>query len=123
MKRSGTAMMADMIARKIVAEQTRARMAMSADAAVIAAHETFGMGPGRAKIFAENYNQALEWLADLFVGDADKAGNGDKDLYYAKGKRDELIRRIVGEDYVPFDLAYGRAYMDELRRIRVRKDE
>ena len=94
------------------------------DAAVIAAHETFGMGPGRAKIFAAKYNEALEWLADLFVGDADpKAGNGDKELYYAKGKRDELIRSIVGEDYIPFDMAYGRAYMDELRRIRVKKDE
>lgn len=122
-KKSGTAMLADLIAKRIVAEQTKARMAMSADAAVIAAHEAFGMGPGRAKLFAEKYNEALEWLADLFINDADKEGNGDRDLFYAKGKRDELIRSIVGDDFVPFDLAYGRAYIDELKRIRIGREE
>ena len=43
---------------------------------------------------------------------------------YAKGKRDALIRKIVGEDnFVEFDRAYGAAYMDELRRIRVKQEE
>lgn len=122
-KKSGTAMLADLIAKRIVAEQTRARMQMAADAAVIAAHEAFGMGPGRAQKFQAAYNEALEWLADLFINDADKQGNGDRDLYYAKGKRDELIRSIIGDEiFVPFDKGYGEAYMDELKRIRAKKE-
>lgn len=35
-----------------------------------------------------------------------------------------LIRKIVGEDnFVEFDRAYGEAYMDELKRIRVKQEE
>lgn len=110
--------MADKIARRIVAEQTRARIMLSFDAAIIAAHEVFHMGPGRAGAFANAYNEAMEQLAGLYVDDAEQ--HGDKRIEYAKGKRDELILRIVGpENFVPFDVAYGAAYFDELRRIRL----
>ena len=51
--------MADKIARRIVAEQTRARIMLSFDAAIIAAHEVFHMGPGRAGAFANAYNEAM----------------------------------------------------------------
>lgn len=110
--------MADRIARRIVAEQTRARIMLSFDAAIIAAHEVFHMGPGRAAAFANAYKEAMEQLAGLYVDDFDK--HGDKRIEYAKGKRDELILSIVGpENFVPFDVAYGEAYFDELRRIRL----
>lgn len=110
---------ADRIARQIVAEQTRARLSLGMDAAIIAAHEALGMGPGRAAAFREAYMAAMDELAGMFVDDAD--GNGDKKLEYAKAKRDEAIRRIVGDAlFVPFDLCYGEAYMDELKRIRVK---
>ena len=110
--------MADRIARRIVAEQTRARIMLSFDAAIIAAHEVFHMGPGRAAAFANAYNEAMEQLAGLYVDDAEQ--HGDKRIEYAKGKRDELILSIVGpENFVPFDVAYGEAYFDELRRIRL----
>ena len=37
---------------------------------------------------------------------------------------DDLIRSIVGEaNFVPFERAYGEAYMDELRRIRLMQEE
>ena len=104
--------------RRIVAEQTRARLALGFDAAIIAAHKTFGMGPGRAAAFANDYNEAMEFLADLYVSDCED--NRDKQIDYAKGKRDEIIRKIVGEqNFVPFDKTYGLAQFDELRRIRV----
>ena len=110
--------MADKIARRIVAEQTRVRIMLSFDAAIIAAHEVFHMGPGRAAAFANAYNEAMEQLAGLYVDDAEQ--HGDKRIEYAKGKRDELILSIVGpENFVPFDSAYGEAYFDELRRIRL----
>lgn len=110
--------LADKIARKIVAEQTRARLMLAFDAAIIAAHEVFQMGPGRAGAFANAYNEAMEELAELYVSDAEE--NHDKRIDYAKGKRDALIRSIVGaENFLEFDRAYGEAYIDELKRIRL----
>lgn len=111
--------LADRIARNIVAEQTKARLSMSYDAAIMAAHEALGMGPGRAAIFREAYNDAIEELAGMFIDDSDS----DKKLVYAKAKRDEAILKIVGqENFVPFDFSYGMAYMDELKRIRLLRE-
>ena len=112
---------AERIAKHLVAEQTKARLALAFDAANLAAHEVFGMGPGRAAAFREAYMDAMEELAGMFIDDADKkAGNGDRDLAFAKAKRDEAIRKIVGDElFVPFDRDYGSAYIDELRRIRI----
>lgn len=117
-KISNTAKLAQAIAKRIIADQTRARLAMGFDAAILAAHEVFGMGPGRSAAFADAYNKAMEQLADMFIADCDE--NHDEQLAYAKAQRDEAIRRIVGDDnFVPFDLYYGQAYMDELKRIRI----
>lgn len=117
-KPSALAREIDRQVRRIVAEQTRARLALGFDAAIIAAHEAFGMGPGRAAAFANAYNDAMQQLADLYVSDCED--NRDKRIDYAKGKRDEIICKIVGkENFVPFDKTYGLAYMDELCRIRV----
>lgn len=91
---------------------------MKGRSAILAAHEVFGMGPGRSAAFADAYNKAMEQLADMFIADCDE--NHDEQLAYAKAQRDEAIRRIVGDDnFVPFDLYYGQAYMDELKRIRI----
>ena len=121
-RKNQTLILAERIARKLVAEQTQARIMLGFDAALIAAHEALGMGPGRAAAFSAAYHEAMEELAALYVDDAEQ--NGDKHIDYAKGKRDELIRKIVGEDnFVEFDRAYGAAYMDELRRIRVKQEE
>ena len=117
-KQSATAYLAEQIARKIVAEQTRARIMMGFDAAIIAAGEMFNLNPDNAAEFCETYNNAIEELAEMYISDCD--GNGDRQIWYAKGKRDEAIRRIVGEkNFVPFDEAYGEAYIDELKRIRI----
>ena len=117
-RKNQTIIIAERIAREIVANQTRARIMMAFDAAIIAAHEALQLGPGRAALFASAYNSAMEELATLFVDDCDE--NGDKTLEYAKAKRDELIRSIVGdENFVPFERAYGAAYIDELHRIRL----
>ena len=92
-KPSALAREIDRQVRRIVAEQTRARIALGFDAAIIAAHETFGMGPGRAVAFANAYNDAMHELAELYVSDCEE--NRDKQIDYAKGKRDEIIRKIV----------------------------
>ena len=121
-KQSTMLKLAEQIARQIIREQTPARLAMGEDAALIAAHRVFGMGPKRAKAFDKEYGDALNWLAGLFVLDSDE--NRDKTLTYAKAKRDELISSIVGPElFVPFDKLYGEAYMDETIRIRVRSEK
>lgn len=103
--------------KRMIAEQTMARLQIGRDAAVLAAHKVFGLGPGRAQAFADAYSAAMDELATLFVDD----GASDETLEYAKAKRDEAIRAIVGDElFVPFDRAYGDAYMDELKRIRIR---
>ena len=120
-KQSAVMKIAWQIARKIIAEQTFARLAIGLDAAMIAAHRVFGMGPERAKRFDAAYKEAMDELAGLFVDDADE--NHDKTLTYAKASRDDLIRSIVGPDlFVPFDQIYGAAYIDEAHRIRIRME-
>lgn len=110
--------LADRMCQRLVAEQTRARIQMGFDAAIIAANKSFSLGPSRAAKFAQDYNEAMEWLATMFVEDAES--NKDSQIAYAKGKRDELIRKIVGEEnFIPFDQAYGAAYIDELQRVRI----
>lgn len=109
---------ANRMASAIVAEQTKARIALGFDAAIIAAHEVFGMGPGRAAAFANAYNEAMEQLADLIVTDGQQ--NKDDKVEYAKAKRDEVILKIVGEkNFQPFDSVYGYVYIDELQRLRI----
>ena len=121
-KQSAVMKIAQAIAKKIIAEQTFARLAIGLDSAMIAAHEVFGMGPKRAKQFDTAYKNAMDELAGLFTMDADE--NNDAALTYAKAKRDELILSIVGPElFVPFDQIYGDAYIDEAKRIRIRMKE
>lgn len=121
-RKNQTLLIAERIAKQLVAEQTKARLSLGMDAAIIAAHEALGMGPGRAEAFRKAYCDAMDALAGMFIDDADE--NGDKQIEYAKTKRDEVIRKIVGdENFVPFDRSYGWAYMDELMRIRVKEDK
>ena len=99
-KKNMMLLMAQEMCKRLVAEQTKTRLALGCDAAVIAANRVFHMGPGRAAAFAQAYSEAMNELAGLFLDDATE--NGDAGIDYAKGKRDQLIRRIVGEDnFIP----------------------
>ncbi len=119
-KASAVMRAANEMARRIVGNQTKVRLAMGFDAAIIAANRVFHMGPKRAREFANAYNEALEMLAGIYIDDVDE--NNDKHMDYAKGKRDQIILKIVGEEnFQPFDSTYGYAYMDELGRIRLMK--
>ena len=113
-RKNTVVLIAQQTAKKIVADQTRVRLMIGFDAAVIAAHETLQLGPGRAAAFANAYHEALDDLAELYLQDYQ-----DKEMEYGKGKRDEVIRKILGEaNFVPYDRLYGGTYLDELGRIR-----
>lgn len=110
--------LAERIARNIIAEQTQARLQVGFDAAVIAANRVFHMGPGRAEAFGKAYNEAANELADLYVRDRDE--NHDRAIEWGAAMRDKEILRIVGEkNFVPLGRAYGGAYFDEYKRIRL----
>lgn len=118
-KQSALAMMANAAAKKIVAEQTRVRLVIGFDAALIAAHEVLKLGPGRAAAFANAYHEALDDLATLYLEDSK-----DKQMEYGKGKRDQVIRKILGDaNFVPYEKIYGDTYVDEFNRIRVLMEE
>ena len=112
---------AQTMARAIIAEQTKARIMLGFDAAMLAANRCFNMGATRAAKFANCYNDAINELAGMYIDDCDS--NGDKGIEYAKGKRDEIMSRFMGDAFVPFDAAYGYAYVDELKRLRVMQEK
>lgn len=121
-KQSAVMKIANQMAREIVANQTLTRLTIGFDGAIIAAHEVFQMGPGRSAAFREAYNRSVETLAHLFLDDYED--NKDAQIDYAKGTRDEIIKKIVGEEnFIPFDRAYGEAWIDELKRIRIAKQQ
>ena len=115
-RKNTTMILAERMAENIVASQVHARLQISADAACIAANKTFNMGPKRAPEFCKNFMEALNWLADLYVEDCDS--NHDNGIMYAKGKRDEVMKKFMGEAFSEFDEAYGNVYFDEGKRIR-----
>lgn len=118
-RKNQTLILAQKMAREIIAEQTRARVMLGFDAALVTCNRLFNLGPGRAQAFCRTYGEVMDELAGLYVED----GTEDGDIVYAKAKRDELIKSIVGpENFKPFDEAYGRAYMDEAKRIRVMRE-
>lgn len=79
-------------------------MQMGQDAAMIAAHDVLGMGPGRAANFCEAYIEAMNDMARMVVEDQ----RYDKEFVYAKAKIDEKIRSIVGEkNFVSWEGRYG----------------
>ena len=79
-------------------------MQMGQDAAMIAAHDVLGMGPGRSADFCAAYIEAMNGMARMVVEDQ----KDDKEFVYAKAKIDEQIRAIVGEkNFVPWEGRYG----------------
>lgn len=79
-------------------------MQMGQDAAMMAAHDVLGMGPGRASDFCAAYIEAMNGMARMVVEDQ----KDDKEFVYAKAKIDEKIRSIVGEkNFVPWEERYG----------------
>ena len=79
-------------------------MQMGQDAAMIAAHETLKLGPGRAQDFCLAYIDAMNAMAKLVVEDQ----KDDAEFWYAKSKIDEQIKAIVGEEkFQPWERRYG----------------
>lgn len=73
------------------------------DAAVLAAHRTFGAGQKRIQDFYADLHDVLMEMAGLTLDDA----KGDKDLVYMKAKLDEALEPLLGDLFKPYDERYG----------------
>lgn len=70
----------------------------------MAAHESLGMGPGRAEAFCTAYKEAVDGMARMMWEDQ----KDDAEYAYTRAKVDEQIRAIVGEDkFQPWEVRYG----------------
>lgn len=115
-KPSQVMILAEEIARRIIAEQTMIRFQIAEDAAVIAAHDVLKLGPGRSEAFCEAFRKALDDIAGSFKAD----NKDDKDMVYTKETLDRRVEPIYGSKmFRPFTVRYGGdVRMDCKQRIR-----
>lgn len=76
---------------------------MVTDAALLAAHDVFQLGPGRAAKFVAAIKKYTNEIAALLVED----GKTDRDYIYTREKVDQRLKQICGEDFDPWEVRYG----------------
>lgn len=82
--------------------ETLAQMFM--DAGMLAAHDVFGLGPGRAARFMQAVKDNYHEMSRMALQDA---ADGDEEIWYTKAKLDERLLAIVGEEnFQPFEVRY-----------------
>ena len=85
--------------------QAKIRMTIqiAQDAAMIAANEVLQMGPGRAPDFAAVMRDTVNEIADVMLADQ----KDDEKFAYTRGVVDRRLKRICGENFVPWEERYG----------------
>lgn len=95
-----------MVAKEVNRQITATRALhtqMCLDAAMIAANEVFNMGPTRATEFVKAFNEAISSIAEMTLED----GKTDKQLWFTKQKLDDRLKKICGENFVPWQDRYN----------------
>lgn len=75
---------------------------MVTDAALLAAHDVFQLGPGRAAKFVAAIGKYTNEIAALLVEDA----KTDRDYIYTREKVDERLKQICGDNFTPWEERY-----------------
>ena len=85
--------------------QAKMRMTLqiAQDAAMIDANEILHMGPGRAKEFAAEMRDVVNEIADVMLADQ----KDDEKFAYTRGVVDRRLKKICGENFVPWEERYG----------------
>lgn len=85
--------------------QAKMRMTLqiAQDAAMIAANEVLQMGPGRAPDFASKMREVVNEIADVMLADQ----KDDEKFAYTRGVVDRRLKKICGENFVPWEGRYG----------------
>lgn len=76
---------------------------LAQDAAMIAANEVLQMGPGRAPDFANKMREVVNEIADVMLADQ----KDDEKFAYTRGVVDRRLKKICGENFVPWEERYG----------------
>lgn len=76
---------------------------LAQDAAMIAANEVLQMGPGRAPDFAAVMRDTVNEIADVMLADQ----KDDEKFAYTRGVVDRRLKKICGENFVPWEERYG----------------
>lgn len=76
---------------------------LAQDAAMIAANEVLQMGPGRAPDFAAVMRDTVNEIADVMLADQ----KDDEKFSYTRGVVDRRLKKICGENFVPWEERYG----------------
>lgn len=75
---------------------------MVTDAAVLAAHDVFQLGPGRAAKFLAAIRKYTNEIASMLVED----GKTDRDYIYTREKVDARLKQICGDKFIPWEERY-----------------
>lgn len=81
----------------------RMTLQLAQDAAMIAANEVLQMGPGRAPEFAAVMRDTVNEIADVMLKDQ----KDDEKFAYTRGAVDRRLKKICGENFVPWEERYG----------------
>lgn len=73
------------------------------DAAMIAANEVLHMRPGRAPDFAAVMRDTVNEIAGVMLADQ----KDDEKFAYMRGVVDRRLKKICGENFVPWEERYG----------------
>ena len=87
----------------ILAHNTNKSIQVALDQAIITLSRVFGFGEVRAVRFREAFKKdLLEWAEDV-----QKDHKWDKETVYSTDKREEELKRILGESYEPIEVRYS----------------
>ena len=81
----------------------RMTLQLAQDAAMIAANEVLQMGPDRAPEFAAAMRDVVNEIADVMLKDQ----KDDEKFDYTRGMVDRRLKKICGENFVPWEERYG----------------
>ena len=81
----------------------RMTLQLAQDAAMIAANEVLQMGPGSAPEFAAAMRDVVNEIADVMLKDQ----KDDEKFAYTRGMVDRRLKKICGENFVPWEGRYG----------------
>lgn len=81
----------------------RMTLQLAQDAAMIAANEVLQMGPGRASDFAAVMRDTVNEITGVMLDDQ----KDDEKIAYTRGVIDRRLKKICGENFVPWEERYG----------------
>ena len=74
-----------------------------ADAAILAAHEVFQRKGDKLVEFYNTFVRYAHEIAEMAIADA----KDDKTMDFTKGKLDDSLRELLGDDFIPYEERYA----------------